>query len=626
MINRLSLLFILTFIILAVLILSGCNLPAPSTTPTETPTNAAVTIPDPIAARDAALDYLRALYGDAAPADDLVWAEENTTPGGLVGSTTLLYTSGDWTVNVAYPIVALESVVYEIEVINESTGFQWAGTVDAFGQVTETSVSTIDPTLSATPTPTGASLQPTEPVATAAGLSTYDNAEYEFRLQYPGSWEIIEGEHSVTFRVSTQELVFEFRRLYESQSIGPTGTGAGDLEEKGTITIMGQTYPRTVLVFEEVEKSVYYNGTASILIKDTEFAITLLENSSDAGASLPPDVQTEADQIVSSLDVYAQATATCTDQLKFVADVTVPDGETFLPGEAFVKTWRVRNEGTCTWTSDYQLAFVEGDSLGAPEEVSLTGEIPPGVQVDLSVNMVAPASDGSYKGEWMLRNPDGDLFGSGEEADSTIWVEIQVGQDTGDQATLPDLGEADWRDTFNSGSNWFLLDTNNTKFAIDDGRLEMKMINPGQGEEWGLSNHPAIADFYLEATFTTGEACSGLDRYGVLVRAPDPNSGYVFGFSCDGRYRLYKWDGESYRGLVEWTNSANILVGPEQTNRLGIWVEGRTLRLYANGRLLSEVTDGAYDEGRFGLFIGSTNTEDLIVFVEDIAYWEINND
>jgi hypothetical protein len=624
--KRRSLIFGLVFFIFFALIFSSCNLPAPSESSTPTQTTSTVTVTDAIAARDAALDYLHAQYGDAAPSEGLVWTEENITPEELVGSSTFLYRSGNWTVTVTAPVIAPEAVVYEVESVSETTGFHWQGMVDAFGQVTETFISTIDGSQSATSTPSSETPPPVEPSTTPAALSTYDNPEYEFRLQYPGDWVLTEGQHSVALGKDNTELIFEFRRLYESHSIGPTGTGAGDLVNKGTVTIMGQTYPRTVLVFEGADKAIYYNLISSIQIADTEFAITLLESPSEPEASLPPEIEAEADQIVSSLDVYGEMNAACTDVLKFIADVTVPDGESFLPGEAFVKTWRLRNEGTCPWSTDYALAFVEGDALGAPETIALTGDVNPGDQVDLSVNMVAPATEGTYKGEWMLRNPDGDLFGGGDEADNTIWVEIKVGEGTSDQATLPNLGEPDWRDTFSNASNWFLLDTKNTKFTVEDGQLEMKAINPGEGEEWGLANHSALTDFYLEATFITGDVCSGLDRYGILARAPDPNSGYVFGFSCDGRYRLYKWDGESYRGLQEWAYSAQILVGPDQTNRLGFWAKGSTLRLYANGKLLAEVTDGAYDEGRFGLFIGSANTEDLIVFVDEIAYWELGDD
>ena len=39
---------------------------------------------------------------------------------------------------------------------------------------------------------------------------------------------------------------------------------------------------------------------------------------------------------------------TSVDLAEFVADVTVPDGTDFTPGETFVKTWQLRNAGTST--------------------------------------------------------------------------------------------------------------------------------------------------------------------------------------------------------------------------------------------------------------------------------------
>jgi hypothetical protein len=39
------------------------------------------------------------------------------------------------------------------------------------------------------------------------------------------------------------------------------------------------------------------------------------------------------------------------DRAAFVADVTVPDGTNFAPGTTFVKTWRLKNNGSCTWTT-----------------------------------------------------------------------------------------------------------------------------------------------------------------------------------------------------------------------------------------------------------------------------------
>ena len=98
------------------------------------------------------------------------------------------------------------------------------------------------------------------------------------------------------------------------------------------------------------------------------------------------------------------------DLFAFVMDVTVPDGASYYTGDSFTKTWRLRNIGSCEWSQDYSLVFVEGDQLGAVSSVPLPGEVQPQQEVDISVQMTAPAGLGRYRGGWRLRNPSGDLI------------------------------------------------------------------------------------------------------------------------------------------------------------------------------------------------------------------------
>lgn len=125
---------------------------------------------------------------------------------------------------------------------------------------------------------------------------------------------------------------------------------------------------------------------------------------------------------------------TCTDQAEFVADVTVQDNEVLPPGFGFTKTWRLQNVGTCTWTTDYALVFAGGDQMGAPDEVPFPTEVPPEEGVNLSAQMEAPDFNGTYRGNWQLRNAEGDLFGIPGEV--TFWVQIQV------TAAFPEEGSA----------------------------------------------------------------------------------------------------------------------------------------------------------------------------------------
>jgi Ig-like domain-containing protein len=112
------------------------------------------------------------------------------------------------------------------------------------------------------------------------------------------------------------------------------------------------------------------------------------------------------------------------DRASFVSDVTIPDGTFIQPGNTFTKTWRLKNVGTCTWSTDYQLVFDHGDSMGGPASQNLAGSVIPGATMDVSVNLTAPATAGSYRGYWRLRNASGILFGVDAGA---FWVDIKSG-------------------------------------------------------------------------------------------------------------------------------------------------------------------------------------------------------
>jgi hypothetical protein len=95
-------------------------------------------------------------------------------------------------------------------------------------------------------------------------------------------------------------------------------------------------------------------------------------------------------------------------------DVTVPDFTIMSPGQLFTKTWRLTNIGTCTWNSSYQLVFDHGDGMGATSTYAQTltsGTVAPGQTVDVSVNLTAPATSGTYTGYWRFRDPNGVYFG-----------------------------------------------------------------------------------------------------------------------------------------------------------------------------------------------------------------------
>jgi hypothetical protein len=115
------------------------------------------------------------------------------------------------------------------------------------------------------------------------------------------------------------------------------------------------------------------------------------------------------------------------DAAQFVTDVTIGDDSSITTNAEFTKTWRLRNAGTCTWTSGYQVVFDHGDRMSAPDAVMVTsGTVPPGSTVDVSVVLKAPGTAGTYQGYFKLRNPSGVLFGIGADANTAFWVKIKA--------------------------------------------------------------------------------------------------------------------------------------------------------------------------------------------------------
>ncbi len=112
-------------------------------TPTPTPVHPPTILPTPtatlpsaipaevIAARDAALAFLRIMYPAKAPPEGLSWMGRNTTPPGIVGTSSYEFVSGDWLMWIWVPQVAPGTFLYEMELTNQQALFHWTGTFDA---------------------------------------------------------------------------------------------------------------------------------------------------------------------------------------------------------------------------------------------------------------------------------------------------------------------------------------------------------------------------------------------------------------------------------------------------------------------------------------------------------------
>jgi len=118
----------------------------------------------------------------------------------------------------------------------------------------------------------------------------------------------------------------------------------------------------------------------------------------------------------------------CVDGMQLVAHLTLDDQNMTAPpemgpGQAFVKSWRVRNSGTCPWDGSYALIYVQGnvpaaDMGGSP--VPVAGTVASNAQYDFHANLVAPTAPGTYQGFWQMVNGRNIAFGE------RVWVGIRV--------------------------------------------------------------------------------------------------------------------------------------------------------------------------------------------------------
>ncbi len=270
--------------------------------------------------------------------------------------------------------------------------------------------------------------------------------------------------------------------------------------------------------------------------------------------TLPPPAATNTSAAfptlpASTLPPAASATPVC-DQAQFVKDVTIPDGSQIAPGGTFTKTWRMRNAGTCTW-SGYTLVFESGDAMGGASPTSI-GSVPPGQEVDISVNLTAPSTAGTYRGYWRIRNGSGVLIPVlGGTGGKSFFVEIKVvvassGYDLHSRA--PDANWVGSAGTVAFGgpdtdTNGFAMFRNNQK--VEDGSTPAKVleIHP----QW--VNDGVMTGLYPSYTVVSGEHFKA--RIGFLA-LNDGTCG-----TGNAKFQLNFKEAGVLKPLGEWTETCD---------------------------------------------------------------------
>jgi hypothetical protein len=268
--------------------------------------------------------------------------------------------------------------------------------------------------------------------------------------------------------------------------------------------------------------------------------------------------------LVPAMTLPTGASAASCDWAQFITDVTVPDGTRYEPGATFKKTWRLKNIGTCTWSTSYTLVFDSGEQMGAPASIKFPSSVAPGQTIDINVDMTAPTVAGHYIGYWKFKNASGTLFGIGNTTNKSWWVEINVTSSAPTGSVVYDFTASAKDATWSSGAGGLSFpgkDGDAKGFALtkDKPKFEsgVELSNPGL-----LFAPQNITNGFIQAEYPAYKVDPG-DSFQTTIGC---ESGAT---ACYVAYRLdYKvgntiktfWTfRERYEG---WTYNANINLAP----------------------------------------------------------------
>lgn len=150
--------------------------------------------------------------------------------------------------------------------------------------------------------------------------------------------------------------------------------------------------------------------TAAAFTPTPQTQPTTQPTETSAPQTTPQTTSLAATQPVAQVTNALGTTVALCDSLSFVADVTVPDDTSMSPGQDFLKTWRVKNSGSCPWGSGYKLVYAGYADKMNGEFQPLSGVVQPGQEVEISVQFKAPDAADQYLSAWQMSNPAGVTF------------------------------------------------------------------------------------------------------------------------------------------------------------------------------------------------------------------------
>lgn len=164
-----------------------------------------------------------------------------------------------------------------------------------------------------------------------------------------------------------------------------------------------------------VDVEALYTAAAETMVAELTSTAAAMPTLPPTETPAPPDTPTPSEpQPTPTIYVETSPTPILCDNYSFDAatvDVNVPDGSEMSPGQDFLKTWRIKNTGSCAWGEGYKLIYAGYANRMDGQAVPLNGVVAPGEEVEVSVRFRAPQAAGEYVSAWQMANAKGVPFG-----------------------------------------------------------------------------------------------------------------------------------------------------------------------------------------------------------------------
>lgn len=170
-----------------------------------------------------------------------------------------------------------------------------------------------------------------------------------------------------------------------------------------------ETTPNAEAVYTQAAQTVQAGLTQTAALMPTNTA---------TNTPLPTNTVTPTQAVTATSAVSPTNTVVPTNPRPTIADKGLwisqnpADGTVVSPNQPFNMVWTVKNVGTTTWNTNYQLRYYLSEAIlrFSGQDIKFPKEVKPGETIDLSTSMRAPTSTGDYTTIWVLTNDQGVNF------------------------------------------------------------------------------------------------------------------------------------------------------------------------------------------------------------------------